>query len=82
MSRVGPRPIVSAEVPRYGENIKYYYQTRPGLTGLWQISGRSSTGYKQRVEFDRCYVRNWTIWQDVAILAKTVPAVLKRRGAY
>lgn len=82
MSLVGPRPIVSAEVPRYGENIKYYYQTRPGLTGLWQISGRSSTGYKQRVEFDRCYVRNWTIWQDVAILAKTVPAVLKRRGAY
>ena len=82
MSLVGPRPIVAAEVPRYGENIKYYYQTRPGLTGLWQISGRSSTGYRQRVEFDRRYVRNWTIWQDLAILAKTVPAVLKRRGAY
>ncbi len=82
MSLVGPRPIVSAEVSRYGESIMYYYQTRPGLTGLWQISGRSSTGYNQRVELDRDYVRNWTIWQDFAILVKTVPAVLKRRGAY
>ena len=82
MSLVGPRPIVAAEVPRYGNNIKYYHQTRPGLTGLWQISGRSSTGYRQRIELDCCYVRNWSIWKDLAILLKTVPAVLKRHGAY
>ena len=81
MSLVGPRPIVQAEVPRYGEDIAYYFEARPGLTGLWQVSGRSDTGYDQRVRLDTWYVKNWSIWHDLAILAKTVPAVLKRRGA-
>jgi UDP-galactose-lipid carrier transferase len=82
MSIVGPRPIVGAEVPRYGEDIAYYYETRPGLTGLWQVSGRTGISYAQRVQLDTWYVKNWTIWHDLAIMAKTVPAVLKRRGAY
>lgn len=81
MSLVGPRPIVQAEVPRYGDDIAYYFEARPGLTGLWQVSGRSDTGYDQRVRLDTWYVKNWSIWHDLAILAKTVPAVLRRRGA-
>jgi len=81
MSLVGPRPIVSEEVTRYGENIVYYYETRPGLTGLWQVSGRSDTTYERRIELDRWYVHNWTLWHDIAILLKTVPAVILRQGA-
>ena len=69
------------EVPKYAEDITYYYETRPGLTGLWQVSGRSETSYNRRVQLDTWYVKNWTLWHDLAILAKTVPAVLKRRGA-
>ncbi len=81
MSLVGPRPIIGAEVPRYGDDIAYYYEARPGLTGLWQVSGRTETSYVQRVQLDTWYVKNWSIWHDLAILAKTVPAVLQRRGA-
>ena len=81
MSLVGPRPIVEQEIVRYGENIVYYYETKPGLTGLWQVSGRSDTSYVQRVQLDCWYVRNWSMWHDVAILAKTIPAVLLRKGA-
>jgi len=81
MSLVGPRPIVRAEVNQYGEDIVYYYETRPGLTGLWQVSGRSDTSYAHRVHLDTWYAKNWTVWHDIAILAKTVPAVLKREGA-
>ena len=81
MSLVGPRPIVRAEVARYAEDIAYYYETRPGLTGLWQVSGRSDTSYRQRVQLDTWYVKNWSVWHDVAILAKTIPTVLKRQGA-
>ena len=81
MSLVGPRPIPRQEAALYGEEIEYYYETRPGLTGLWQVSGRSDTSYAQRVRLDTWYVKNWTVWHDLAILAKTVPAVLKRRGA-
>jgi Undecaprenyl-phosphate galactose phosphotransferase WbaP len=81
MSLVGPRPIVQSEVPRYAEDIAYYYETRPGLTGLWQVSGRSETSYERRVQLDTWYVKNWTIWHDLTILAKTLPAVLNRRGA-
>ncbi len=81
MSLVGPRPIVAREIPRYGEDIAYYYETRPGITGLWQVSGRSSTSYQYRVELDRWYVKNWTIWQDLTILLRTIPAVLAARGA-
>lgn len=81
MSLVGPRPIVEAEIARYGADIAYYFETRPGLTGLWQVSGRSDTGYEQRVRLDTWYVKNWTIWHDLTILMKTIPAVLQRRGA-
>ena len=81
MSLVGPRPIVASEIEKYGENIAFYYDTRPGLTGLWQVSGRSETSYERRVQLDTWYVRNWSIRHDLVILAKTVPAVLKRRGA-
>lgn len=81
MSLVGPRPIVQSEVVRYGEDFVSYCETRPGVTGLWQVSGRSDTSYDQRVQLDTWYVKNWTLWHDVAILAKTVPAVLQGRGA-
>jgi undecaprenyl-phosphate galactose phosphotransferase len=81
MSLVGPRPIVQAEVVRYGEDIDYYYETKPGITGLWQVSGRSDTSYARRVKLDVWYVRNWTLWHDVAILLKTIPAVFLQRGA-
>ncbi|AOX19531.1 undecaprenyl-phosphate galactose phosphotransferase WbaP [Kozakia baliensis] len=81
MSLVGPRPIVGAETAHYGEDIAYYYATRPGITGLWQVSGRSDTSYERRVQLDRWYVRNWTLWHDIAILLKTLPAVLFQSGA-
>ncbi len=81
MSLVGPRPIVDSEIERYGENIACYYATRPGLTGLWQVNGRSSTTYRRRVQLDTWYVEHWTLWRDIVILARTVPAVLRRTGA-
>jgi Undecaprenyl-phosphate galactose phosphotransferase WbaP len=82
MSLVGPRPIVASEVPLYGDNIAQYYATRPGLTGLWQVSGRSNTTYARRVQLDVWYVNNWTFWHDIAVLLKTIPAVLNRNGAH
>jgi UDP-galactose-lipid carrier transferase len=82
MSLVGPRPIVRHEVPRYAEDIAYYYEARPGITGLWQISGRNDVSYERRVRLDCWYVKNWTIWHDIAILAKTIPVVLNCKGAY
>jgi undecaprenyl-phosphate galactose phosphotransferase len=81
MSLVGPRPIVADEVARYGAEIAAYYAGRPGLTGLWQVSGRSDTSYAERVALDTHYVKTWSIWKDVSIIAKTIPAVLRRRGA-
>jgi undecaprenyl-phosphate galactose phosphotransferase len=82
MSLVGPRPIVAAEVARYESDIEYYYEAKPGITGLWQVSGRNDTGYARRVKLDVWYVRNWTLWHDIAILLKTIPAVFLRRGAH
>jgi undecaprenyl-phosphate galactose phosphotransferase len=81
MSLVGPRPIVSLEIPKYAEDIAYYYETRPGITGLWQVSGRSDTTYAQRVRLDSWYVKNWTLWEDISIIVRTIPAVLSGRGA-
>ena len=81
MSLVGPRPIVEAEIPRYGRDIEYYYDMKPGMTGLWQVSGRSNTSYSRRVQLDRWYARNWTLWHDVAILLKTIRVVCGRDGA-
>jgi undecaprenyl-phosphate galactose phosphotransferase len=82
MSLVGPRPIVQSEVRFYGEDIAHYYNTRPGVTGLWQVSGRSNTTYARRVQLDVWYVNNWSVWLDIAVLLKTLPAVLARTGAH
>lgn len=81
MSLVGPRPIVESEVGLYGEDIAHYYAVRPGLTGLWQVSGRSGTTYARRVQLDVWYVNNWTIRYDLSVLLKTIPVVLRRQGA-
>ena len=82
MSLVGPRPIVVAEVERYRGDIAHYYRVRPGITGLWQVSGRNDVSYSQRVHMDSWYVRNWSLWLDVAVICKTFPVILKRTGAY
>jgi undecaprenyl-phosphate galactose phosphotransferase len=82
MSLVGPRPIVEEELARYGDNAGYYLEAPPGITGLWQISGRNDTGYEDRVALDCWYVRNWSLWYDVVILVKTIGVVFARRGAY
>ena len=81
MALVGPRPIVTAEVPRYGEAYDTFASVRPGITGLWQVSGRSDTDYARRVALDTYYVLNWSPWMDVWILLRTVYAVLFMRGA-
>lgn len=82
MSLVGPRPIVSREVLKYGRSYDLYSRVRPGITGLWQVSGRNDTTYAERVAFDEYYVRNWSIWLDSYILARTAKAVLFADGAY
>ncbi len=82
MSVVGPRPVTSAEVQRYGVDYSYYVAVRPGVLGLWQVSGRNRLTYPQRVALDVRYVKSWTIWSDLAILARAVPVVLFGRGAY
>jgi len=83
MSLVGPRPVVHQELSvHYKSDNLYYLLVRPGVTGLWQISGRNDVGYEQRVHLDAWYVRNWSLWSDIIILARTVPAVIVGRGAY
>ncbi|PZA06869.1 MULTISPECIES: undecaprenyl-phosphate galactose phosphotransferase WbaP [unclassified Meiothermus] len=82
MSLVGPRPIVEEEVGRYGPLFALYTKVRPGLTGLWQVSGRNDTTYDERVAMDAYYVRNWSPWLDLYILARTVWVVLFGKGAY
>jgi Undecaprenyl-phosphate galactose phosphotransferase WbaP len=82
MSLVGPRPIVEEEIRHYGSSFSLYTKVTPGLTGLWQVSGRNDTGYSERVMLDTYYVRNWSPWLDVYILARTAVAVLRARGAY
>ncbi|MEI9400799.1 sugar transferase [Mesorhizobium argentiipisi] len=77
MSCVGPRPIVKDELKRYGDHVGEYLRTRPGLTGLWQVSGRSSMDYPSRVALDIQYVRNWSVWLDLVILIRTVFAVMR-----
>jgi Undecaprenyl-phosphate galactose phosphotransferase WbaP len=81
MSLTGPRPIVDAEVPKYGEVYKLYKRIKPGMSGFWQVSGRSDTSYAKRVEMDSYYVRNWSVWLDLIILARTVKSVTLGRGA-
>jgi Undecaprenyl-phosphate galactose phosphotransferase WbaP len=83
MSLVGPRPVVQQELrEHYKTDNSYYLLVRPGLTGLWQISGRNLTDYQQRVHLDSWYVRNWSLWGDIIILFRTLPVVISRRGAY
>jgi len=82
MSLVGPRPIVWHEVEKYADDFDLYQKVRPGITGLWQVSGRSETTYDERVGMDVHYVRNWSVWLDVYLLAKTVAVVLRKQGAY
>ncbi len=82
MSLVGPRTIVDDEIVKYGSAFAAYKRVRPGMTGLWQVSGRNDLSYKQRVHLDRFYICNWSTWLDILILAKTLPVVLGRKGAY
>jgi len=82
MSIVGPRPIVSDEIKMYGQHAELYFRARPGLTGLWQVSGRNDRSYNERVALDCTYVRSWSLRTDFLILVKTIPAVLSSRGSY
>jgi len=82
MSIVGPRPIVSAEMLRYGKSLSAYTAARPGLTGPWQVGGRNDTSYEQRVRLDVDYVQNWSILRDVFVMVKTAYVVLTRNGSY
>ncbi len=81
MSLVGPRPIVAEEVAAYGPLFSLYTRVRPGLTGLWQVSGRNRIPFRERVELDAFYVRNWSVWLDLYILMRTIRAVIGAEGA-
>jgi lipopolysaccharide/colanic/teichoic acid biosynthesis glycosyltransferase len=82
MSIVGPRPIVPSEIARYGRAYPDYCSVRPGITGLWQISGRNDVAYRRRVAIDKLYVRSKSLPLDIAIMLKTVVVVLTRKGSY
>jgi len=82
MSLVGPRPITGDEISKYGGFYRYYSTVRPGVTGLWQVSGRNLTTYDERIGFDAYYARNWSVYLDIYILARTVKTVLFREGAF
>jgi len=83
MNFVGPRPVIQKELDQYyKEDKKYYFMVKPGITGLWQVSGRSETDYDFRVNTDKWYVSNWSLWLDIVILFKTIKVVLFRDGAY
>jgi Undecaprenyl-phosphate galactose phosphotransferase WbaP len=82
MSLVGPRPIVEEEITNYGQSFALYCRVTPGLTGLWQVSGRNEVSCRDRVRLDSYYVRNWSPWLDLYILARTARVVLTGAGAY
>lgn len=82
MSLVGPRPVVQAELERYGDQLEYYLEARPGITGLWQTSGRNDVSYETRVNLDAWYVKNWSLFTDLVILIRTVKVLLVKDGAY
>ncbi|MDR1443683.1 MAG: undecaprenyl-phosphate galactose phosphotransferase WbaP [Treponema sp.] len=82
MSLVGPRPVVDEEVGKYGKDFDRIFSVKPGLTGLWQVSGRSDTNYSERVAFDTYYLQSWSVWLDLWVLLKTVSVVIKGKGAY
>jgi lipopolysaccharide/colanic/teichoic acid biosynthesis glycosyltransferase len=83
MSLVGPRPYLVSQVPQMNGNSEIIWRATPGMSGLWQVSGRSEMAFEQRVDLDMYYVRNWSVWLDLVILARTVRCALFRRdGAY
>ena len=82
MSLVGPRPIIQEELVRYGEHTADYLMIKPGITGMWQVSGRSDIDYEERVMLDSWYVRNWSVWLDIMLLWRTFDVVIRRKGAY
>ena len=82
MSLVGPRPIIQEELERYGEHAADYLMVKPGITGMWQVSGRSDIDYEERVMLDSWYVRNWSVWIDIMLLWRTMKVVAGRKGAY
>ena len=82
MSFVGPRPVTQEELEKYGSNTDYILSVTPGLSGMWQISGRSDTGYEERINLDTYYIQNWSFWLDIWIIIKTVWVVIKGKGAY
>lgn len=82
MSLVGPRPILPTQREEYGDLLEQYYAVRPGLTGLWQVSGRNETSFQQRVYWDSWYIRNWSLWYDIVILFKTAKVLITGKGAY
>ncbi len=82
MSLVGPRPIIQEELERYGEHAADYLMVKPGITGMWQVSGRSDIDYAERVMLDSWYVRNWSVWLDILLLWRTVKVVASKKGAY
>ncbi|MGI5069695.1 undecaprenyl-phosphate galactose phosphotransferase WbaP [Treponema pectinovorum] len=82
MSFVGPRPVTKPELEKYGSKADFILTVNPGLSGMWQISGRSDTGYEERITLDSYYIQNWSVWLDIWIIIKTVYVVIKGKGAY
>ena len=82
MALVGPRPIAEDELTRYGDSMELFAKVLPGITGLWQVSGRNDTTYEERVRLDEYYVRNWSVWLDLWIVGRTVKTVISGEGAY
>lgn len=82
MSLVGPRPVTKPELEKYGIHKNFVLSVLPGLTGMWQVNGRSETSYEERIYFDTFYIQNWSIWLDLWILIKTIYVVIKGKGAY
>ena len=81
MSLVGPRPIVDAEIKLYADDFASYSAVRPGISGLWQISGRSDVDFERRVKLDKQYIEKWSFWLDLEIMLRTIPALLAQSGA-
>ncbi|MBO5137276.1 MAG: undecaprenyl-phosphate galactose phosphotransferase WbaP [Spirochaetaceae bacterium] len=82
MSFIGPRPVTDSELIKYGKNVDYILSVKPGLSGMWQVSGRSDTGYEERIMLDTYYIQNWSIWLDIWIIVKTIWVVIRGKGAY
>jgi len=82
MSLVGPRPVVAEEIKKYGDKSRYLFKVLPGITGLWQVSGRSDIDYEERILIDEYYAKNWSLWLDIEVVIRTVASVWKKEGAY